>query len=138
VLGKGAVSKSAQIPLWVMMVGAIGICLGLALFGPKLIRTVGSEITELDQTRAFCIAMSATITVIIASQLACRSFDPYRRRWCVRCRLPAGISRSSYARMVDDILAHHPRRCRADQGLPAPLRPGDAAGKGCHARPAEA
>ena len=35
----------------------------------KLIKTVGSEITELDQTRAFSIAMAASITVIIASQL---------------------------------------------------------------------
>lgn len=64
----GAVAAKATIPLWVMMVGAIGIALGLALYGPKLIRTVGSEITELDQSRAFCIAMAAAITVIIATQ----------------------------------------------------------------------
>ncbi len=47
----------------------IGIALGLALYGPKLIRTVGSGITDLDQMRAFCIAMAASITVIVASQL---------------------------------------------------------------------
>ena len=52
-----------------MAVGALGIALGLALYGPKLIRTVGSEITELDQMRAFSVAMAASITVIIASQL---------------------------------------------------------------------
>jgi PiT family inorganic phosphate transporter len=68
VLSQGVVTK-ASIPLWVMMVGAIGISIGLILFGPKLIRTVGTEITELDKTRAFCIAMAAAITVIIASQL---------------------------------------------------------------------
>lgn len=68
VLSQGVVTK-ASIPLWVMMVGALGIALGLVLFGPKLIRTVGTEITELDKTRAFCIAMAAAITVIIASQL---------------------------------------------------------------------
>lgn len=65
----GAISTKAGIPLWVMAVGAIGIALGLALYGPKLIRTVGSEITELDQVRAFSVAMAAAITVIIASQL---------------------------------------------------------------------
>ena len=65
----GGVSAKASIPLWVMSVGALGISLGLALYGPKLIKTVGSEITELDQTRAFSIAMAASITVIIASQL---------------------------------------------------------------------
>lgn len=65
---EGGASKVA-IPLWVMVIGAIGISFGLALFGPKLIRTVGSEITELDRSRAFCIALAAAITVIIASQL---------------------------------------------------------------------
>ncbi len=63
------VSTKAAIPLWVMIIGAVGISLGLALYGPKLIKTVGSEITELDQIRAFCIALAAAITVIIASQL---------------------------------------------------------------------
>jgi len=53
-----------------MGVGALGIALGLALYGPKLIKTVSSEITELDQIRAFSIAMAASITVIIASQLS--------------------------------------------------------------------
>ncbi|MCK5677775.1 MAG: inorganic phosphate transporter, partial [Flavobacteriaceae bacterium] len=65
----GGISSKAGIPLWVMAVGALGIAIGLALYGPKLIRTVGSEITELDQMRAFSVAMAASITVIIASQL---------------------------------------------------------------------
>ncbi|BCD59867.1 MULTISPECIES: inorganic phosphate transporter [unclassified Nitratiruptor] len=65
----GDFGKKAPIPLWVMMVGALGIAIGLALYGPKLIRKVGSEITELDQIRAFCIALAAAITVIVASAL---------------------------------------------------------------------
>lgn len=64
-----SVSAKAAIPLWVMVVGALGISIGLALFGPRLIKTVGSEITELDQMRAFSIMMAAAITVVIASQL---------------------------------------------------------------------
>lgn len=63
------ISSKVGIPFWVMAVGAIGIAIGLALYGPKLIKTVGSEITELDQVRAFSIAMAAAITVILASQL---------------------------------------------------------------------
>ena len=66
----GGIVTKASIPLWVMLIGAFGIALGLALYGPKLVRTVGSEITDLDQSRAFCIAMSAAITVIFASQFA--------------------------------------------------------------------
>jgi PiT family inorganic phosphate transporter len=64
-----SISSKASIPLWVMLIGALGISLGLALYGPKLIKTVGSEITELNQIRAYSVAMAASITVIIASQL---------------------------------------------------------------------
>ena len=68
-LSNTAVSTKVAIPLWVMVVGGLGISIGLALFGPRLIKTVGSEITELDQMRAFSIMMAASITVVIASQL---------------------------------------------------------------------
>lgn len=63
------IATKVGIPLWVMLVGAAGIAIGLALYGPRLIKTVGSEITELDQVRAYSIAMAAAVTVIIASQL---------------------------------------------------------------------
>ncbi len=63
------VSSKASIPLWVMLVGAVGLSIGLALYGPKLIHTVGTGITKINKTRAYCIAMAASITVIVASQL---------------------------------------------------------------------
>lgn len=66
--GAGDAAKVA-LPLWVMMIGALGIAVGLLLFGPKLIKTVGGEITKLNQIRAFCVALSAAITVITASWL---------------------------------------------------------------------
>ena len=62
-------STKVVIPLWVMMIGAFGISFGLFLFGPKLIRRVGSQITKLNPMRGYCIALSAAITVIIASWL---------------------------------------------------------------------
>ncbi|MDP6428707.1 MAG: anion permease [Rhodospirillales bacterium] len=65
----GAVDAKVGIPLWVMIVGAVGISAGLVLFGPKLIRTVGEQITRLDRARAFTVALSAAITVIVASAL---------------------------------------------------------------------
>ncbi|WP_114391028.1 inorganic phosphate transporter [Notoacmeibacter marinus] len=61
------VSAKVGIPLWVMLIGAAGISLGLLLFGPKLIRLVGSQITKLNPMRAYCVALSAAITVIVAS-----------------------------------------------------------------------
>jgi PiT family inorganic phosphate transporter len=65
----GEVAPRVMIPLWVMAVGAVGISLGLLLFGPKLIRMVGNQITKLNPMRAYCVALSAAITVIIASWL---------------------------------------------------------------------
>ncbi len=65
----GDISAMVDIPLWVMMVGAVGISAGLALFGPKLVRTVGEKITKLNPIRAFCVALAASITVLIASAL---------------------------------------------------------------------
>ncbi len=59
--------KKTSIQFWVMAIGAVGISIGLLLFGPKIIRTVGEKITKLDQVRAFCIALSAALTVIVAS-----------------------------------------------------------------------
>lgn len=65
----GGFEGKVAIPLWVMMIGALGISFGLVLFGPKLIRMVGSQITKLNPMRAYCVALSAAITVIVASWL---------------------------------------------------------------------
>ena len=65
----GDIAAKVDIPIWVLLVGGIGISAGLFLFGPKLIRTVGEKITKLDPLRAFCVALAAAITVIVASAL---------------------------------------------------------------------
>ena len=68
-VSSGGISSKVGVPFWVMLVGALGIAAGLLLFGPRLIRMVGGQITKLDRARAFCVALSAAITVIIASAL---------------------------------------------------------------------
>lgn len=104
----GGVASKATIPLWVMLVGALGIAIGLALYGPKLIRTVGSEITELDQMRAFSVAMAASITVIIASQLGLPVSSTHI---AVGAIFGVGFLReflkTSYAKMEQEIIDHH-------------------------------
>ncbi len=104
----GGIATKAAIPLWVMLVGAIGIVVGLTLFGPKLIRTVGSEITELNKMRAFSIAMAASITVIIASQLGLPVSSTHI---AVGGIFGVGFLREylkkSYDRMVNEIVEHH-------------------------------
>jgi len=66
---EGDIVSVVRIPTWILLTGAFGIAAGLLLYGPKLIRTVGSKITKLNRIRAFCVTLSAAITVIIASAL---------------------------------------------------------------------
>jgi PiT family inorganic phosphate transporter len=61
--------ENAPPPLWVMLIGALGISVGLLLFGPRLIRLVGEQITKLNPMRAYCVALSTAFTVIVASWL---------------------------------------------------------------------
>lgn len=103
------IAKDAPIPGWVMWIGALGIAIGLGLFGPRVIRTVGSEITELDQMRAYCISMAATVTVIIASQFGMPISTTHV---AVGAVFGVGFLRerlkNNYARMIQDIKDHHP------------------------------
>lgn len=104
----GGFSNTASVPLWVLMIGALGIALGLALYGPKLIRTVGGEITDLDQMRAFCVAMAAALTVIIASQLGLPVSSTHI---AIGGIFGVGFLRehlkSNYDKMIEEIRMHH-------------------------------
>jgi PiT family inorganic phosphate transporter len=55
------------IPLWSLLIGAFGISVGLLLFGPRLIRLVGEQITKLNPVRSYCVSLSAALTVLAAS-----------------------------------------------------------------------
>lgn len=104
----GVISGKASIPIWVMLIGALGIALGLALYGPKLIRTVGSEITELNQVRAYCIALSAAMTVIVATHFGLPVSSTHI---AVGAVFGVGFLReyikANYAIMVSEIEHHH-------------------------------
>ncbi|MDY6963256.1 MAG: anion permease [Pseudomonadota bacterium] len=60
---------TADIPLWSLLIGGFGISLGVLLFGPKLVRLIGLEITKLNPMRAYCVSLSTALTVIVAAWL---------------------------------------------------------------------
>ena len=62
-------SHFTELTPWLLLIGVVGIPLGLILYGRRLIKTIASGITELDQIRAFCIVTSVSITVLFASLL---------------------------------------------------------------------
>ena len=65
----GTLTSSVDVPFWVMLIGALGISLGLFLYGPRIVRMVGQKITKMNPMRAFCVALSAALTVLVASWL---------------------------------------------------------------------
>ncbi len=62
-------TKNIGVPFWIMFIWWIWIASWLAIFWWRLIKTVGWEITKLNQIRAFSVALSAAITVLLASHL---------------------------------------------------------------------
>jgi PiT family inorganic phosphate transporter len=67
VVSSGEVLQQAALPKWVLLMGAMGIVLGLATYGFKVIRTVGRRITELTPSRGFAAELAAATTVVLAS-----------------------------------------------------------------------
>lgn len=63
----GLVSATAPMPGWILLTGALGIVIGLATYGWKVIATVGQKITELTPSRGFAATLAAASTVVLAS-----------------------------------------------------------------------
>ncbi len=64
----GEVAQKSELPLWILLLGGFGIVVGLATFGYRVMRTIGTKITELTPTRGFCATMAAAATVVLASR----------------------------------------------------------------------
>ncbi|KGE04809.1 inorganic phosphate transporter [Pseudohaliea rubra] len=63
----GMIGSKAPMAAWILLVGAIGIVIGLATYGWKVIMTVGRRITELTPSRGFAAELAAASTVVVAS-----------------------------------------------------------------------
>jgi PiT family inorganic phosphate transporter len=63
----GEVVQKSALPVWVLVVGAMGIVAGLATYGFKVMAVVGERITELTPSRGFAATLAAATTVVVAS-----------------------------------------------------------------------
>ena len=63
----GVVGGESTVALWVLVIGGIGIVVGLATYGRKVIATVGEQITHLTPSRGFAAELAAATTIVIAS-----------------------------------------------------------------------
>ena len=64
----GEVAQKAGLPLWILVLGGVGIVIGLATLGYRVMETIGTKITELTPTRGYCATLAAAITVVLASK----------------------------------------------------------------------
>jgi PiT family inorganic phosphate transporter len=63
----GEVLQQTQLPIWILMLGGVGIVIGLATYGRHVITTVGSHITSLTPSRGFSAELAAAFTIVFAS-----------------------------------------------------------------------
>lgn len=62
------IGATAELPLWILLLGGFGIVLGLVTLGYRVMRTIGKRITELTPSRGFCAELAAAGTVVVASR----------------------------------------------------------------------
>lgn len=67
--GLAELTGKSPVPTWVLLLGAVGIVIGLATYGYKVIATVGREITELTPSRGFAAELATASTVVGASAI---------------------------------------------------------------------
>ncbi|WP_151173430.1 inorganic phosphate transporter [Pseudoalteromonas ruthenica] len=63
----GELAKKAALAWWILPLGGLGIVMGLAILGKKVIKTIGEGITHLTPSRGFAAELAAASTVVIAS-----------------------------------------------------------------------
>ena len=65
----GEIATKSQVPIWILLLGGVGIVIGLATWGYKVIETIGKKITELTPSRGFAANIGAATTIVLASRM---------------------------------------------------------------------
>ena len=103
IIRHGHLLMTSSIPPWLLAMGGVGIVVGLATWGWRVMETIGKKITELTPTRGFSAEFGAAITILIASKLGL----PISTTHCiVGAVLGVGLARGISAlnlRMLRDI-----------------------------------
>jgi len=63
----GDVVQKARMPTWILFLGGAGIVAGLAIYGYRVMQTIGTHITELTPSSGFAAELAAATTVVLAS-----------------------------------------------------------------------
>uniref|UniRef100_A0A8C7NAN4 Phosphate transporter n=1 Tax=Oncorhynchus kisutch TaxID=8019 RepID=A0A8C7NAN4_ONCKI len=69
VYNSGSVNSSAPTPIWLLLYGGVGICLGLWVWGRRVIQTMGKDLTPITPSSGFSIELASALTVVVASNI---------------------------------------------------------------------
>ncbi len=64
-----SMARGMEIPVWLLVMGGLGIALGIVIMGYKVMGTVGEKLTKMNNTRGFAVAFGSATTVLIASNM---------------------------------------------------------------------
>ena len=64
----GEVAQKSELPLWILVLGGVGIVVGLSTMGYRVMKTIGNDITQLTPSRGYCATLAAAATVVLASR----------------------------------------------------------------------
>ena len=67
IVNTGEIGQKSPVPIYVLLLGAVGIVVGLATYGRRVMAMVGNRITELTPSRGFAATLAAATTVVVAS-----------------------------------------------------------------------
>jgi len=62
------IESKTDVPIWILILGGVGIVLGLSTYGYKIIRTIGVKLTKITPSRGYCIELASAIVVILGAR----------------------------------------------------------------------
>ncbi|XP_062869826.1 sodium-dependent phosphate transporter 1-B [Trichomycterus rosablanca] len=65
----GSVSSNQPTPIWLLLYGGVGICIGLWVWGRRVIQTMGKDLTPITPSSGFSIELASAVTVVVASNI---------------------------------------------------------------------
>ena len=65
----GTIGAKVPVPIFLLLFGGVGIALGIAMAGKRVMTTIGTKITTLTNTRGFSVDFAAATTVLLASKM---------------------------------------------------------------------
>jgi PiT family inorganic phosphate transporter len=69
IVKSNTVPGKVSVSIWLLVLGGVGIAVGLAMFGYRVMRVVGTKVTEITPSRGVAADLAGMVTVLTCSRL---------------------------------------------------------------------